>query len=313
MSPGPAEVVIEVAGAALGVEPGAEVAGRVVETGDAARDWMGRRVVVPRVLPCGDCERCRRGRTATCATRAPRDGLSGRETVPARWLCSVEPPLWPAALSDGDLWQLAALADAAATPYGALVRLGVAPGELVVVIGGGTRGAFTVALARALGAHAVLVDSSPARAARALELGARFTVDAERAPDETRRDLEQRAEALGLTATGYKLVETTGAAAARFRAACMLPDGGAAALLDGGEDVHRALPPVPWESLAAREAQLVGVSACHPDLYPELCARLVRGDLSLGALVTRVSPPEREAALTAVRTGRLDRLPIVAF
>jgi len=233
--------------------------------------------------------------------------------LPARFLCSVDPPLWPAALSDGDLWQLAALADAAATPYGALVRLGVAPAELVVVIGGGPRGAFTVALAAALGAHPVLVDSNAARAARARELGARFTVDGDRAPDETRDDIERQAAALGIVVSGYKIVETSAGAIGRLRAVSMLPDGGAAALLDGGEDLPRQLPPVPWESLAAREAQVLGVSACHPDLYPELCARVVRGELPVGALVTRVAPPERDAALAAVRAGRLDRLPIVVY
>jgi 6-hydroxycyclohex-1-ene-1-carbonyl-CoA dehydrogenase len=312
-APGPAEVVVAVAGCALGTEPRAEVAGRVIAAGEAARDWTGRRVVVPRVLPCGDCDRCRRGRSATCPARAPRDGLSGKETLPARYLCSLDPPLWPAALTDGDLWQFAALADAAGTPWAALTRLGVAPGELVVVIGGGPRGAFTVALAKSLGAHAVLVDSHEGRAARARELGARFTVDADRDPDATRDDLEKQAAALGLTTSGYKLVETTGSPAGRLRALSMLPDGGSAALLDGGEDLPRQLPPLPLEQLATREAQAMGVSACHPDLYPELCAKLVRGDFTLGALVTRVAPPERDAALAAVRAGKLDRLPIVVF
>src|SRR5437868_12143487 len=106
--PGPAEVVVAVAGVALGVEPRAEICGRVVQAGAAAADWVGRRVVVPRVLPCGDCERCRRGRAATCLDRASRHGLATHETVPARFLCSVEPPLWPAAFDDADLWQLAA-------------------------------------------------------------------------------------------------------------------------------------------------------------------------------------------------------------
>src|SRR6476660_8664283 len=107
-APGPSDVVVTIAGVALGAEPRAEVCGRVTAAGEAAQDWIGRRVVVPRVLPCGDCDHCRRGRAATCPTRAARDGLATHETVPARYLCSVEPPLWPKALDDADLWQLAA-------------------------------------------------------------------------------------------------------------------------------------------------------------------------------------------------------------
>jgi threonine dehydrogenase-like Zn-dependent dehydrogenase len=150
--PGPAEVVVEVAGAALGVEPRAEIAGRVIAAGEAAGEWIGRRVVAPRLLPCGDCERCRRGRPATCAARAVRDGLASHDTLPARFLCSLEPPLWPA-LPEDELWRLAALADAAAAPYGALVQAGLAPGDTLVIVGDGPRARFARLIAHALGAR----------------------------------------------------------------------------------------------------------------------------------------------------------------
>src|SRR6185503_12114 len=138
--PAAGEVVVEAAGIALGVEPAAEVAGAVIAAGESAGEWIGRRVVVPRCLPCGECERCRRGRVASCPARVRREGLVSHEIVPARFLVSVEPPLWPDAVTPPvELWQLAALADAAATPYGALVRTGLGPGELLVVVGGGVR------------------------------------------------------------------------------------------------------------------------------------------------------------------------------
>ncbi len=41
-SPAAAEVVVRVAGCALGVDPQAEIAGEVVAAGDAAREWIGR-------------------------------------------------------------------------------------------------------------------------------------------------------------------------------------------------------------------------------------------------------------------------------
>lgn len=287
--PAAGEVVVEVAGVALGVEPAAEISGRVVATGDAATDWLGRRVVVPRVLPCGDCDRCRRGRSATCVARAPRAGLASHETVPAKYLCSVEPPLWPEAIagpeSDG-LWRLAALADAAAAPFGALMRAGIGPGELLVVVGGGVRGAFAIAIARAKGAQAVLVDASSARRERALSLGARFTVDGALPAPALRDELARQASAFGLPLSGTKLLETSASPAGRAAALALLTDGGTLVLLDGGSD--EAAPPLAWESLARDEAQVIGASACHPDLLPELCALVVRGDLPLVALTTRV-------------------------
>lgn len=177
----PGDAVVEVAGAALGRAD--EIAGTVVDAGEAAREWVGRRVVVPRILPCGDCEHCRRGRVAACAARRVRDDEPGRgepgrtQAVPARWLTSVEPPLWP----DGaELWQLAALADAALAPYTALSRAGVGPSDRVVILGNDARAQFAVAIVAAKGAKlvdandattpdgAVVLATSPGHWARAL-------------------------------------------------------------------------------------------------------------------------------------------------
>lgn len=152
----PADAIVEVAGAALGLA--SEISGTVVDAGEAAREWLGRRVVVPRLLPCGDCAHCRRGRVALCPSLAARGALERAQAVAARWLTSVEPPLWP---EGAELWQLAALADAALAPYTALSRAGVGPSDRVLVVGpddGDARARFARAIAVAKGAK--LVDSA---------------------------------------------------------------------------------------------------------------------------------------------------------
>jgi threonine dehydrogenase-like Zn-dependent dehydrogenase len=303
---GPGDVVVRVAGRALGVDPPAEISGTVVEAGEAAREWLDRRVVVPRALPCGDCDRCRRGRAAACAARAPRREMGTHETVPARFLCSVEPPLWPSA---EPLWRLAALADAAAAPFGALVRAGLAPGELVAVIGGGVRGAFAVAIARAKGAHAVLIDADPERRARAISLGAAAAVDALE-PSATAGELARVAAELG--APLEIVLETTASTAGRHRALAMLPPGATAVFLDGAVDAT-VTPPPDWPRFAVEESRILGASACHPDLYPELCALVVRGELPLAPLCHAIAPAAVDAALADRRAGRLRALPIVAL
>ncbi|HEY7958195.1 MAG TPA: alcohol dehydrogenase catalytic domain-containing protein [Polyangia bacterium] len=320
--PGASEVVVKVAGIALGVEPPAEIAGEVVAAGESAGEWLGRRVVVPRCLPCGDCDRCRRARAASCPNRAARDGLADFEIVPARYLCSVEPPLWPSALEPAiELWQLAALADAASAPYGALLRSGLGPGELVVILGGGIRGAFAIALARSLGAHAAVIESDPARGERARALGALCVIESERSPDEIHDQLASFSAPLGLADHGYKILETTGAFESRNRALALLPDGGTAAFLepsggiaaslDGNPSVAQPSSGVDWAHLVAREAQLLGAGPCHPELYPELCAKLVRGELPLSLLTSAVAPEEAARAREAHLAGRLLPLPIV--
>jgi 6-hydroxycyclohex-1-ene-1-carbonyl-CoA dehydrogenase len=277
--------------------------------GDAAAEWLGRRVVVPRVLPCGECERCRRGRAATCASRAPRAGLASHETVPARYLLSVEPPLWPERLA---LWQLAALADAAAAPYGALTRAGLSPGELVVVIGGGVRGTFAVSLVRAKGAHAVVVDADPLRRQRALDLGALAAFSPELAPSDLLAELARLPSDGGQPPAPDKILETTATAAGRLRALALIGPGATAALLDGGSD-EEPLPGGAWERFALVEGQLFGASACHPDLLPELAALVVRGEVDPAPLVVAVPPTEIEGALAARRQGRLRELPVIVW
>jgi threonine dehydrogenase-like Zn-dependent dehydrogenase len=269
LAPSPSQVVIAVAGIALGIDPAAEVSGVVVHAGEAATDWVGKRVVVPRVLPCGDCDRCRRGRTATCPTRAARDGLATHETVPARFLCAVDE------VPEDELWRLAALADAAAAPYGALVRAGLAPGDTLLIIGDGPRARFAERIAAAIGAQAPRLD--PAGVAAPPPQGA-------------------------------KLLETSATAAGQKLALALCPDGGTVIFLDGAAT---APIPAPIDQLARKEAQLLCATACHPDLIPELCALVRRHGWPLDELTHPVSSADATPALEAREHGRLTSLPIL--
>lgn len=240
----PADVVVEVAGAARGRAD--EVCGTVVDGGEAAREWIGRRVVVPRLLPCGDCAHCRRGRVALCPSLIRRAQLERRQTVPARWLTSVEPPLWPAKLDPSELWQLAALAEAALAPYTALSRAGVGPSDTVVVVGRDARARFAAALAAVKGARVAPDDSVP--------------VD------------------------GCVIIATQPNAP--------LARGATLVLLDGATtDAARVVE---------YEATIVGVGGGHPDLLPELCALVVRGQLPLADFVCRASASSDETRLPIV-------------
>jgi len=45
---------------------GHEISGRVVAAGAGAESWMGKAVIVPAVIPCGECVLCRSGRGTIC-------------------------------------------------------------------------------------------------------------------------------------------------------------------------------------------------------------------------------------------------------
>jgi len=274
-----------------------------VAAGDAAAEWLGRRVVVPRLLPCGDCARCRRGLPTRCTGRAPRAGLATHEIVPARFLCALDgsPPLWPADWAPDDLWRAAALADAASAPYAALSRAGLGPGEQLVVIGGGPRAILACAIARAKGAHpSAVAEATHAELLRAA--GAESVHDSALAPSQ-------------ITVAADVILETTGSAAGRHRALALLPPGGCAVFLDGPDGLAAAVPvpPPDWRRFAADECRLYGAEAAHPDLLPELCALFARGELPLASLVSAVEPSQLLSALARMREGQLTGLPIVRF
>ena len=85
--PGPGEAIVEVAGCGVchtdlgfyyeGVPTrhpfpltlGHEVSGRVVQAGEGASGWVGKDVIVPAVIPCGNCDACRTGHGSICPRR----------------------------------------------------------------------------------------------------------------------------------------------------------------------------------------------------------------------------------------------------
>jgi 6-hydroxycyclohex-1-ene-1-carbonyl-CoA dehydrogenase len=307
-APSTGEVVIQVAGSALGMAPGAETSGVVVAAGDAAGEWLGRRVVVPRVLPCGECDRCRRTRCFACGQQAARGPVATHETVPARYLLALEPPLW---LEGAALWQMAALADAAATAYAALVRSQLGPGDLCAIIGAGIRGRLAARLARTMGAQVVMVESDPVLRERAPGFGleVREVIDGHAMDGvAARARLEAVAQESGCAWLEFRIIESTGTPAGWRRALDLMGPGDTVALLSRGDESEVT---VPLGAVAGQEAQIVGVPACHPDLYPELAARVVRGELRLEGEVRALPFTDLAEALAGVRTGHIRELPIL--
>jgi len=211
--------------------------------------------------------------------------------VPARFLCSLEPPLWPA---DEPLWRLALLADSVSAPYGALVRAGLAPGDLLLVIGGGVRAAAATAIARAKGAKTIVVDEDSRAQDRALSLGALAVLSAKLSDEELHEKIAEMVKDKALPDYGWKVVETSGSENNRLRAMRLVPDGGTGLLLDQPvrsiPNSSTRLPSPDWDLLIRKEAQVIACGPCHPDLLAELCALVVRGELPLSSLAVPVEP-----------------------
>jgi threonine dehydrogenase-like Zn-dependent dehydrogenase len=316
------DVLVRVHGSALGAHPGAEAAGEIIEAGDAAAQWLGHQVVVPRLLPCGECGACQRGRVAACPHRRRRGSPAAAETVPARSLLPLVPPLFPKAVPAGSLWRWAALADALSAPYAGLCRAGVSPGELCAVMGDGPRLAAAVLVAQALGLRTAVLcaDGETRERLCAPPYQVLQALDSARLdPGDARAALDELAAREGLAGLGLTVLEVSGSDAGRVRALAMAP--AAAVLLDRPGEVSglpAPLPPslaLPLSRLCQEQGQVIGAGPAHPDLLPELAARVLRGEIDLAAFTYAVAPHEIDDVLSRRRRGQGDRLglPIVCF
>jgi threonine dehydrogenase-like Zn-dependent dehydrogenase len=164
---------------------GHEGVGEVVEVGDAVRSVSaGARVSIPFQVSCGECERCRRGRTGNCrsvrGTAMYGFGAVGgdwggflSDLVRVPWADHMLVPL-PAGL---DPLAVASASDNIPDAFRSVgPPLEREPGGAVLVVGGGGSGSiglYAAAIAAALGAESVTyVDSDEGRRATAAGFGA---------------------------------------------------------------------------------------------------------------------------------------------
>lgn len=154
--------------------PGHEVAGIVAEVDRATRFRVGDRVIVNCHVTCGRCEHCRNGDLIFC----PELQVIGFELDggDAEYVLVPEASLrhLPDDLSD-ELGVL--VGDALGTPYHAVKKAGINPGELVGIFGAGPLGLMAVPVAKSFGARVVAVDLNDQRLQTAREFGADHTVN----------------------------------------------------------------------------------------------------------------------------------------
>jgi 2-desacetyl-2-hydroxyethyl bacteriochlorophyllide A dehydrogenase len=148
---------------------GHEPVGRVVLTGDAARDWLGTRVAITLFTGCGTCGLCLAGDERLCESLVSITGVLRRaggfaERLAVRGAQAVRVPaeLDPAAA--------ASLVDAGATASNAVRRT---PREAAVrvILGGGPVGFLVAELLRAAERDCVVVEPQDGRRHALEELG----------------------------------------------------------------------------------------------------------------------------------------------
>ena len=270
---------------ALPLTLGHEISGRVVAAGGGAEAWVGRAVIVPAVLPCGECDLCQRGLQPICrAQKMPgndiQGGFASHIVVPARGLCEVnEDRLAAAGLT---LAQVSIVADALTTPYQAVRRAGVSADALAIVIGVGGVGGYCVQVAHAFGAQVVAIDVDDDKLAAMAAHGAALTLNARNFDAKAlKAAINAFAKQQGLRSTEWQIFECSGSAAGQLSAFGLLVHGATLSVVGFTMDkVELRL-----SNLMAFDARALGNWGCPPEYYPAALDLVLAGKVALAPFV----------------------------
>ena len=328
-TPGAGEVVVEVAGCGVchtdlgyyydGVRTkhelpltlGHEISGRVSAAGEGAADWLGQAVIIPAVMPCGECDLCRRGKSAICrAQKMPgndiQGGFASHIVVPARGLCPVDEARLEAA--GLELADVSVVADAVTTPYQAVTRSGLGEGDVAIVVGIGGVGGYTAQIAVAKGATVIAVDVDQAKLDTIANYGATLTLNA--------RDYDGRAlkKAIGafvrdndLRATEWIIFECSGTAAGQLTAFGLMTFGATLCVVGFTMDKVE----IRLSNLMAFDARALGNWGCPPEMYPGALELVLDRKIQLLPFVERRPLDDINQVFDDVHAHRMTRRAIL--
>jgi 6-hydroxycyclohex-1-ene-1-carbonyl-CoA dehydrogenase len=325
LSPGPDEVLVEIAGCGVchtdlgfyydGVRTkhelpltlGHEISGHVIEAGAEALWWTDRAVIIPAVIPCGHCDACRRGKATICPNqKMPGNDIHGgfatHIVVPAHGLCEVDEGRRLAA--GIDLADLSVIADAVTTPYQAVVQAGVAPGDLVIVNGVGGIGGYAAQIATVFGGVVVAIDVDNEKLAAIARQGAALTLNArEKTPRDLKTAIQSFAKERGLRQTEWKIFECSGTRAGQETAFSLLNHGATLAIVGFTMDKVE----IRLSNLMAFHARAIGNWGCPPELYPQALELVLNGRVKVAPFVEKHPLSEINDVFEAAHAGALKR------
>ncbi|MDZ7344733.1 MAG: 6-hydroxycyclohex-1-ene-1-carbonyl-CoA dehydrogenase [candidate division KSB1 bacterium] len=294
---------------------GHEISGIVEEAGANFRKLLGKAVIVPAVLPCGECDLCRKGRGTICRQqKMPGNhidgGFASHVIVPARFLCEVSVPdeSSPFGNSGVTLRELAVVADAVTTPYQAIKNSGLAKDDFAIFIGGGGIGGFGVQIAKALGATVVAIDIDDRKLTLLSQYGADLTLNPQALDKKAiRQSLQNFVKEKSLSSYEWKIFETSGTKAGQELAFGLLTYGAILSVVGFTMDTLE----LRLSNLMAFDARALGNWGCDPKYYPEVLALVQQGKIQLAPFVQTFPLSEINSVFERVHRRELDKRPVL--
>ncbi|HZX63574.1 MAG TPA: 6-hydroxycyclohex-1-ene-1-carbonyl-CoA dehydrogenase [Bacteroidales bacterium] len=259
---------------------GHEISGVVIAGPDR---WLGKNVIIPAVLPCGDCELCKKGRSNMCQKQLMpgndfHGGFASHIMVPSRFLCPVPDTL----LTAYPLEKLSVIADAISTPYQVIKKSELEAGDLAIVIGVGGVGIYAALISGILGARVLAIDIEDEKLEIAKNNGIDAILNVKGLDIKTIKEkVREIAKGLGVSRYGWKIFEVSGTKAGQEIGFNLITFTSTLSIV--GFTLDRA--EVRLSNLMAFDAKLIGTWGCKPELYPEVVEMIASGKLQIGNFI----------------------------
>jgi 6-hydroxycyclohex-1-ene-1-carbonyl-CoA dehydrogenase len=304
--PGPGEVLVKISGcgvchtdlgfyydgvrtkSSLPLTLGHEISGIVTAAGTDVRQWEGKAVIIPAVMPCGNCDVCNRGIGNICAVQKMpgndiQGGFASHIVVPAAPLCQVpvDDQYRPVGDADVALAQLSVVADALTTPYQAIVDAGLTADDTAIFVGVGGVGGFGAQIARATGALVIAIDVDPAKLDLLSPYVHKTFNAAEMAFKELRKAISSVVKEQGKRRTEWKIFEMSGTAAGQKTAFGLMTFGGHLSVVGFTMDTVD----IRLSNLMAFHATARGNWGCLTRYYPPVRDLVLSGKVKMDPFV----------------------------
>lgn len=255
---------------------GHEISGVVI---DGPAHLKGTNVIIPAVLPCGDCELCNKGRSNMCQNQLMpgndfHGGFASHIVVPHQYLCPVPDSM----LETYSLEQLSVIADAISTPYQVMKKSELEEGDLAIVIGVGGVGVYGALIAKIMGAKVLAIDINDEKLEQAKANGVDATINSrDLSHKEIKAKVREIAKELGASKFGWKIFEISGTTPGQELAFSLLTFTSTLSIVGFTMDKLN----VRLSNLMAFDAKLIGTWGCMPELYPEVVDLIATGKLEI--------------------------------
>jgi len=255
---------------------GHEISGTVIE---GPAHLLGKNVIIPAVLPCGDCELCNKGRSNMCQNQLMpgndfHGGFATHIVVPYQHLCLLPDVI----LERYKLEELSVIADAISTPYQVVKKSELESGDLAIVIGVGGVGVYGALIAKIMGAKVLAIDINDEKLANAKKNGVDATLNSKGLDfKEIKAKVREIAKKLGTPKFGWKIFEFSGTTPGQELAFSLLTFTSTLSIV--GFTMNKL--EVRLSNLMAFDAKAIGTWGCKPELYPEVVDIIASGKLDI--------------------------------